>query len=99
LNSIPATGSWALATWYGLPGASGARLVEQQQQIPTRQARKPRRWMDFKLEAEHIGIEGNSRIDVINNVPNIHSVHLFLLSTSWQRTKLKVTPRTSFLAA
>jgi hypothetical protein len=33
--------------------------------------------MHFDLEAEHVGVEGNRRIDIVNDVSNINFAHDF----------------------
>jgi hypothetical protein len=60
-----------------LSSSSRTRPIKQQLQISSRQARETWRRMHFELETKHAGVEGNCRIDIVDDVSDTNFTHGF----------------------
>jgi len=80
LDSVPTAWSGKLTVRHRLSGSARTGSVEQELQITARQAREARRRMHLDLETKHICVERNNLVDIVDDVANIDSAHIFYTS-------------------
>src|SRR6266496_355380 len=75
LDPVPTPGRRYVAVRHGLAGATSPGPVQQQRQIAPNQPGEPRRRMDVDAKAQHLGVEGNGRVDISDDVTDTYRAH------------------------